>query len=273
MRIALISDIHSNLHSLNLALNDAKEENVDAYYFLGDYVSDGMNDNAIVSLIKDIADMAIIGNREKNLLNNFYSADFLNQKPLYTSQKLLSQDSLDFLKTLDTHKSLTINSKKILIIHGDGIRFITSQSHHVYKAYDTLIDTYDFDICIFGHTHVSKDTVYRGKRFINPGSIGIPNDSPSYKYAILDTSHNDFKLIQRSFDTHITFESFVKDYTSTSYYKENPLWGSLILDAIRLGNNPHQKFFAILDHELKDSSSSYNQSWERAFKIYQSKLK
>lgn len=43
MKIAVISDIHSNLLALNLALLDSKKENVDCFMFLGDYITDGEN--------------------------------------------------------------------------------------------------------------------------------------------------------------------------------------------------------------------------------------
>ncbi len=33
MKLAVLSDIHSNLTALNLAINDIKKENVDQIYF------------------------------------------------------------------------------------------------------------------------------------------------------------------------------------------------------------------------------------------------
>ena len=41
MRIAVISDIHSNYIAFKTIIDDIKKENIDEIIFLGDYVTDG----------------------------------------------------------------------------------------------------------------------------------------------------------------------------------------------------------------------------------------
>lgn len=48
MRIAVLSDIHSNLIALNLAIDSLRNEKVDKICFLGDYITDGENENEIL---------------------------------------------------------------------------------------------------------------------------------------------------------------------------------------------------------------------------------
>ncbi len=101
MKLAVLSDIHSNLIALNLAINDIKKENVDQIYFLGDYVTDEGNDNEVLSLVKNISDYVILGNREKYMLE--YSPlkkDYNNYKTIYTSYNNLSDESLKYIKSL-----------------------------------------------------------------------------------------------------------------------------------------------------------------------------
>lgn len=52
MKIAVLSDIHSNLLSLEMALDSLMKENVDKIFFLGDYITDGEDENKILKIIK-----------------------------------------------------------------------------------------------------------------------------------------------------------------------------------------------------------------------------
>ena len=69
MKIAVISDIHSNLLAFNFALENAEKEKVDSFLFLGDYITDGENGNEILNIIKEKSNYVILGNREKYILN------------------------------------------------------------------------------------------------------------------------------------------------------------------------------------------------------------
>lgn len=44
------------------------------------------------------------------------------------------------------------------------------------------------DVLIHGHTHVPRDEMLAGTRFLNPGSIGKPNKSAPASFAWLDVS-------------------------------------------------------------------------------------
>ena len=101
MRLAVLSDIHSNLIALNLAIDDLKKENVDKICFLGDYVTDGESDNEILGIIKNISDYTILGNREKYILD--YSPlkkNYNNYKTIHTTYNNLSKDNLKYIESL-----------------------------------------------------------------------------------------------------------------------------------------------------------------------------
>lgn len=176
MKIAIISDIHSNLLALNLALNSLKNENIDKICFLGDYITDGYKDNEILTIIKKISDYAIIGNREKYILN--YSPEkknFNNYKPIATTYNNLTSQNLKYIKSLKEYYIIKHNNFTILIIHGDKYY---QDSETIETTFNKIIADFDFDICLFGHTHRYLYQKYKNKYFINPGSIGQPCDSP-----------------------------------------------------------------------------------------------
>ena len=135
-----------------------------------------------------------------------------------------------------------------------------------------MIEKYrDFDICLYGHTHVYCDEMYKGHRFINPGSIGQSTDSPTYKYCILNIEDTiDIQL--KEFSVNKSLLEFEEDYKNTKYYKENYIWSNLILDTIREGKDYCVLFLDILNSKLNSKKSKraeeFNKIWEETFKEY-----
>lgn len=64
MRIAIISDIHSNLEALTKAFEIIDTKNVDEIVCLGDIVGYGANPNECVELIKKRVKYVVIGNHD-----------------------------------------------------------------------------------------------------------------------------------------------------------------------------------------------------------------
>jgi len=158
-------------------------------------------------------------------------------------------------------------------MHGD-VYSENAAYKNIEKAFDSIIDKYDFDICLFGHTHVHMYKKYRNKIFINPGSIGRPCDYPSYKYCILDISKQ-IDLELREFPVEDTFNQLVDAYINTKYYKENRVWALLTLRGIRNGRSSYWDFFKLLNSKLDNknlSTAYYNKVWEDTYiefcKIY-----
>lgn len=84
--------------------------------------------------------------------------------------------------------NLTIEGKTIHVEHGHKIRITDSM----------FVKNNDFDIVIFGHTHVAKSQKFvNEKYFFNPGSLVRPRDSNKGSYIILNITKNDF-----SFEIH-----------------------------------------------------------------------
>ena len=54
MKIAIISDIHSNIYALNAVLEDIENRNVDLIACTGDLVGYGTRPNEVISTIRKI---------------------------------------------------------------------------------------------------------------------------------------------------------------------------------------------------------------------------
>lgn len=268
MRLALISDIHSNFFALNLAMNDLKNENIDKIIFLGDYITDGENENEILNIVKNNSDYVILGNREKYILNyNQAKKDYNNYKTIHTTFNNLNKNSLNYIKSLKQFEIIKIENFKILIIHGNQY----FHSNITDDIFDKIISDYDFDICFFGHTHEYLYKIYKNKIFLNPGSIEIPVDYPTYKYCIVEIDKN-INVTLREFNTEDTFDEFSNKYKKTRYYNENHIWGNLVLYSIKHGKNycgPFSQLFNNKITSIKDISvNEFNKIYDNTYKEF-----
>lgn len=266
MKIAVLSDIHSNLMALNFAIDDLKKENIDTICFLGDYVTDGENDNEILGIVKNISNYAILGNREKYILD--YSPlrkDYNNYKTIYTTYNNLSNESLKYIKSLKEYHIIKVKSFNILMIHGNQYY---SDIDNIEKVFDKIIDDFNFDICLFGHSHKYLYKKYKNKLFINPGSIGQPSDYPSYKYCIIEITDK-VNVILKEFNVKESFDKLVNNYKKTKYYKDNYVWANLILYIIRDGIDYCSLFLAEFNNKIKDlgelTAYDFNKIWDETY--------
>lgn len=266
MRLAVLSDMHSNLVAFNLIVNSLKNEHIDKICFLGDYITDGEDENTILNIVKKISSYTILGNREKYILN--YSPikkDYNNYKTIHTTYKNLSEENIEYLKHLKEYYLIEINNYKILMIHGNQYY---NDSYNIEKTFDKIIDDFDFDICLFGHTHRYLFRKYRNKYFLNPGSVGNPCDYPTYKYCILEITDT-VNVILKEFDVKKSFNELVSAYKKTKYYKENYVWANLILYIIRDGIDYCSLFLDLFNNKIKDlgelKADVFNKIWNETF--------
>lgn len=266
-RVAVLSDIHCNILSLNLAIKDAEKNGVDYFIFLGDYVTDGIWNNEILEIIRSKANAIILGNREKYILNyNPLKKDNNGYKNIAYAYEDLNKDNLEYIKSLNEVEIIELDGKKVLLIHGD-VYSEDNIDKNIENSFDSIIDKYDFDICLFGHTHVHLYKEYRNKIFVNPGSIGRPCDYPTYKYCILDISEK-VNLELREFRVEDTYNQLLDSYMDTKYYKDNKVWAELTLRGIRDGRSCYWNFFKLLNSKLGSndtSSSHYNKVWNDTY--------
>lgn len=269
MRLAVISDIHSNLYAFNLALANLKEENIDKICFLGDYITDGENENEILHMIKKVADYTILGNREKYMLD--YSKEkkeYNNYKTIHTTYTNLSKENLEYLKSLEEHLTTEIGNFKILMIHGNQY---FNDLENIENAFDRIIEDFDFDICLFGHTHRYLYRKYKNKHFINPGSISVPSDSPTYKYCVVDVNE-EVEVHLKEFDVSDSFEELASNYKKTEYYKNNYVWGNLTIYTIRDGIDYCSQFINRFNNRIKDlgelDAKEFNKIWDETFEDF-----
>lgn len=204
MRLALISDIHANLESLQQVLQRIGTERVDTIACMGDIVGYGPNPNECIDLVRQHCSIIIRGNHDAGAVGTVSSGEFNKEGKIAIewTRAQLTEENREFLK------DLPMNAE------ADDVTFVHSSPedpekwHYVaaWQHFQRVFDHFATRFCCIGHTHipaiVSPDHAVRGyvkgeRHVINCGSVGQPRDSdPRASFAILNT-HNDFAEIIR----------------------------------------------------------------------------
>ncbi len=207
MRLALISDIHSNVQALEQVLARLDQEQVDLVLNLGDLVGYNANPNECVELLQSRPVLSLAGNHDLALLNVELAQHFniIAYQAIIWAQSEVRPEFLEFFQDLPP----TREGQDYLACHGTPTSADSYINHHFQgkKVLKTLDKGLKLRVCFFGHTHrralwykdirgkVATQPVGSGKilleptwhYLINPGSVGQPRDgNPEASYAIFD---------------------------------------------------------------------------------------
>ena len=197
MRVAVLSDIHSNYHAFKACYEDAVKCGAESFIFLGDYVSDLSEPQRTMDLVYEIQSkyptVCLRGNREGYMLdcesgNSRFTRGSKSGSLLYTYEHLRKKD-LEFIRGLKISDTIEIEGVRIEIAHAamDNDRFyFDSNDGHTADIFPQM----KCDYLLTGHSHKQYIQRNAGKTIINPGSVGIPQGGTQHpKYALLDIAN------------------------------------------------------------------------------------
>jgi diadenosine tetraphosphatase ApaH/serine/threonine PP2A family protein phosphatase len=202
MRYAIISDIHSNLESLQRALALIQPD--DEILCLGDIVGYGPSPNECIALLRTRVKHAVLGNHDLAALENF-GVEYFNdaaRAAIAWTQVVLSDESRAWLNGL----SYEIRYPEFLMVHGAPVNYFEYilDKRTASKAFALT----DAPLVFIGHTHIAEYWVQEpdgsvghrhmqlggelkfeeGRRYIvDVGSIGQPRDlNPEASFVFYD---------------------------------------------------------------------------------------
>lgn len=248
MKIALFSDIHSNLPALQAFFKDLDKHKPDVTYCLGDLVGYNVWPNEVISEIRKRQIPTIAGNYDFGIgrssddcgcayktddekANGSVSISFTNE--------IVNEEERKYLRTLPAHINVEfqLNKEKInlLLVHGSP-RKINEYlfEDRAEKSLLRIMRDANADIMCFGHTHkpyyrVLKDEengTLNYRHAVNLGSVGKPKDgNPQGCYVILHIDENTSKSIIDSIK--VEFVRFKYDVEQAAKAVE----GSILPDA------------------------------------------
>jgi putative phosphoesterase len=208
-KIAIVSDIHANIIALKIFLDYLKKSfNASDILNLGDFIQIGPHPREVTEIIlNDKRFINILGNNEVSILNRdpttFDENEFSHQD---WTIKQLGPDTVRKLGQLSKSNILTINEKKILMIHSRPYSTTAMPLLYHGKSLEEFVSDYDgyaADLILFGHTHIQAMIKLReDKTFINPGSLGCSKDSMvSFCLAEIDSDTISFSFKKIHYDS------------------------------------------------------------------------
>lgn len=197
MKLGLISDIHADLNSLELALALLHDQHVDQIICAGDAVEKGPYGNQVVRLLQNRKIACVAGNHDRQALDNQRWLRKRIERPLDPSQpsQLLDDETLAWLSELPTTLDLNLESQHICVAHGTP----DSDMHYVFpgsrrSTFERVAQEANADIIILGHTHIPMLVCVDDTWICNPGSICGTLSSGSSTCATLSLPNGQFKF-------------------------------------------------------------------------------
>lgn len=189
MKIAIISDVHSNFIALKEVINDIKSQQVSQTYCLGDIVGVYPQYKEVVRTFIENNIISILGNYDKACISETTEKGILylrqglteEQKNIfYWSHRNLDDTSKNFLASLPLKIKLEFEKNKVLLVHGSPnsiSKYIFPDTPQLYL--ENMLKENNCNIIICGHTHIPMVIKTKEGYFANPGSVGMPKDDPS----------------------------------------------------------------------------------------------
>jgi predicted phosphodiesterase len=203
MRVAVVSDIHSNLHALEAVLAAIDEEAPDELWCLGDLVGYGARPNECCAALAERADVCLVGNHDLAVRGSIDLEEFHGEAGAAATwtQKVLEPQWKDLLNRLEPEGA----AHGVALYHGSARDPVWEYVLSDDVAQATLELT-DAPLVLVGHSHVALQVVQSGdelaggvapggteleldgmRALLNPGSVGQPRDGdPRAAYLLLD---------------------------------------------------------------------------------------
>jgi predicted phosphodiesterase len=203
MRVAVISDIHANLHALEAVLEALEAEPPDELWCLGDLVGYGPKPNECCALVKARAFVCLSGNHDLAVIGTIDLDEFSGDAAAAAAwtRGVLEDEPRAYLSRLQpAGKSLGV-----ALFHGSARDPVWEYILTDEAAAATLLLAEE-PLVLVGHSHAALQVSIRDTEFdsglapngttlelagarwlLNPGSVGQPRDGdPRAAYLVLD---------------------------------------------------------------------------------------
>jgi putative phosphoesterase len=188
MRIGVISDIHADLVALVKAVTFLREQEVEQIVCAGDLVEKGPDGDVVVKFLQVENILCAQGNHDYDVIGNqAWLRRHADQGNLKVRVRLLTDATLEYLRTLPRTIQFEDNGKRIVVAHGtpwhSGQYVFHNSPPGIFRY---LIKETGADIMILGHTHTPMIIHVGSAMVVNPGSVCGSHAYGSGTCAILD---------------------------------------------------------------------------------------
>jgi diadenosine tetraphosphatase ApaH/serine/threonine PP2A family protein phosphatase len=198
MRVAVVTDIHGNLHALDAVLAAVDADAPDEVWCLGDLVGYGARPNECCAAIEARAAICLGGNHDLAVRGTIDVAEFSGDaaEAVHWTRGVLTPAARAYLDTLEPLGERA----GISLYHGSARDPVWEYVLSDEAALSTLALA-PHPVVLVGHSHVALEVTTEsgglapdgtevelsGRTLLNPGSVGQPRDGdPRAAYLLLD---------------------------------------------------------------------------------------
>ena len=206
MKIAFISDIHSNLPALEAVFRDMSARNVAQVYCAGDILGYYTYPDEVVDLLRRKGVNCIAGNHDRAVLDGTKGMNSIAAAAIEWTREHISSSTFDHIRDLPNPIHRPVEEVMVAVHHGSP----RHMSEYIFEEHvsDELLSVAGAKLLVLGHTHVPYQFQFPTGHVINPGSVGQPRDGdPRASYAILDSSEWSFTNIRVAYDQRKVMDS------------------------------------------------------------------
>jgi diadenosine tetraphosphatase ApaH/serine/threonine PP2A family protein phosphatase len=203
LRVAVISDIHGNLHALEAVLDAIAETDVEEIWCLGDLVGYGPRPNRCCTTVRDRTALCLSGNHDLGVLGLIDLSEFSYDAAAaaYWTRDVLEPDARAYLEGLEPSGT----APEVELYHASPRDPVWEYVLTAEAAAEALAAT-SAPVVLVGHSHVALALLLQGSNvggglapdgteldlgearwLLNPGSVGQPRDGdPRAAWLLLD---------------------------------------------------------------------------------------
>ncbi len=204
MKVAVISDIHSNRHAFEAVLDAIADSEASELWCLGDLVGYGADPNACVELARRHAAVCLAGNHDLAVVGELPFGEFSRGASLAAqwTHEVIEPEHLSFLASLRPEAQ----EGSIGLYHGSPRDPVWEYVLSALLA-ELCLNAQPYRVSLIGHSHVALSFVRHegelttgeprregaeldistGEWMLNPGSVGQPRDGdPRAAWLLLD---------------------------------------------------------------------------------------
>lgn len=177
LKIAIISDIHSNIFALEKVLTDIHKRNIDLTVNLGDSLYGPIDPTSCADILMNSDIVSIMGNEDAILLNQDADQE-VHSSHQFTCQNLKAKH-FDWIRSLNFSESI---HDLIFICHGTPESYCNYLLEDIDNGFPVLKSNQEIEnitgkirqkVIFCGHSHLNNVFFTGSKTIINPGSVGL----------------------------------------------------------------------------------------------------
>ncbi len=246
MKIAVITDVHSNFHSLSAVLEDVATEKPDIVVGAGDMVGCSAYSGAVDvwNILINRKIPFVLGNEEERILS-FYNPegdpDIKNSvqfMPLQYRARQFSTNDIEAMRTLPV--SITLPGPEehdVLVCHASPLDLYKSPMQGIDSLMEQELYAVKAKVIVVGHLHALWHQDWHGKLLVMAGSAGLPlrGKLDEVDYLVLSYHNQAWQFEYKT--VKYDYRAAIKCVTESYFLEQSGPIGWLMIDEILTQKN------------------------------------